>query len=140
MALSTVSKRVYFDELIQPYLEELHDRNVFLAIKDKPQFDELTEAETNENFFHQVYRSCRAGFDLLMFFNYFNHYAIQKDSNVRHFDDLVEEYDKRYSRLYHKIEDALQAKIKQIINIHSYRDLYQELGINQPTMEELNRI
>jgi len=31
-----------------------------------------------------------------------------KDTKARHLDSLIEEYDKRYSRLYSKIEDSLQ--------------------------------
>jgi len=33
LALSTVSKKINFDDLVGPYVDELHDRNVFLIMK-----------------------------------------------------------------------------------------------------------
>lgn len=43
LALSTVSKKLNFDDIVSYYIDELHDRNVYLIMKNKKDFDQLTE-------------------------------------------------------------------------------------------------
>jgi hypothetical protein len=141
LALSTVSRKVNFDEISKVYIEELHDRNVTSILKRMPDFSELTDQQTSVAYFNQAFDISREGFDLLLFFSFFNHYVIMKETkNQRHFNDLISEYDKRYSRLYYKIEDELQNKIKSILTIKSHAGFYKDIGLNSPSVQELNRI
>lgn len=140
LALSTVSKKINFDDLVGPYLDELHDRNVFLIMKQKQDFDKLTDTELSNDYFNQVFESVREGFDLLQFFHYFNHYVIMKETKARHLESLIEEYDKRYSRLYSKIEDNLQQKIKNILKVRTYGQFYKAVGLEVPDVQTINRI
>ena len=58
LALSTVSRKVNFDEIVAIYIEELHDRNVFKIMKNHNTFDQLTEEQVSKDFFKGIYESC----------------------------------------------------------------------------------
>ena len=51
LALSTVSRKINFDDIVPLYIEELHDRNVFLIMKLHKEFDQLTEEQVSKEYF-----------------------------------------------------------------------------------------
>ena len=130
LALSIVSHKVKFNQLIKPYLEELHDRNVQLIAKKMAAFENLDESKTSPDYFKEIYSHCTEGFNLLMYFAYFNRYVIMKETDDRHLDSLIDEYDKRYSRLYYKIEDNMQGAIKKIKTIDTYQKFYKYMKMS----------
>ena len=140
LALSTVCHSINFADILEPYIDELNDRNVYVSMKNQGDFNQITEEQTSDQYFRTTYNTVKTSYHLLMFFQFFNNFVINKDSNDRHFEALINEYDKRYSRLFHKIEDAIQIKIKAIQGIASFPNAYEMLGLNVPNMNELNRI
>lgn len=137
VAMVCASRKFRFSDIIKPLIKEKLARHVFWVLKEVPEFENITDENFNQQFIEKVFKATEGGWRLLMFLAYYNNYIIDKNQDKRDLDEIVEEYDKRYSRLYYKIEEELQREVDSIKLVTNFNDFYKKIGLPALTNNEL---
>ena len=140
LAMVTVSKKFRFADIIKPYFHERLVRNVFHIIKEVPEFETLNDQTYNQAFANRVFGQSEKGWKVIMFFAYYNNYIIDKNQDHRDLEPIIEEYDKRYSRLYYKIEEELQKEVTVIKTVDNFNAFFEKVGMKTMSNNELKQL
>ena len=140
LAMVTVSNKFRFSDLVKPYFEEKMVRNVFHIMKEIPTFETLNDEIYNQEFAQNVFGKTDNCWKLIMFFAFYNNYIIDKNQEKRDMSAIVEEYDKRYSRLYYKIEEELQKEVDSIKLISNFNSFFSKVGLKTLSSNELKEL
>ncbi|CAI2366739.1 unnamed protein product [Moneuplotes crassus] len=140
LAMICVSKKFTSKDLIKAYFEEKFTRCVFHIIREIPEFETLNDETFSQEFAQNVYENTKNSWELMMFFSFYNSYIIDKNQGKRDLSPIIEEYDKRYSRLYYKLEDEIQKEVEYIKSVSNFNDFFRKVGLKTKTNNEIKRM
>ena len=139
-AMVCASRKFTFQNIVKVLIEEKLARHVFFVLKENPEFENINDEIFNAEFAKKVFKATEGGWRLVMFIAFYNNYIIDKNQEIRNLDLIVEEYDKRFSRLYYKIEDVLQEEVSKIKNVDNFNDFFARIGLPTMTDNELKEM
>ena len=134
------SRKYRFPDIIKQFLNEKFARNVFLIMKEIPEFENISSQNYNQEFAQKVFKASENSWRFVMFMAFYNNFIIDKNLDKRNMDIVIEEYDKRYSRLYYKIEEEIQKEVDSIKNIDNFNDFFNKIGVPAVSSNDLKEI
>ena len=134
------SRKYRFQDVIKQLLNEKLARHVFWILKEVPDFENISDQNYNQEFAEKVYKATEGGWRFVMFMAYYNNFIIDKNLENRNLDAIIEEYDKRYSRLYYKIEEELQKEVDSIKAVNNFNDFFTKIGIPTISSNDLKEL
>ncbi|CDW80044.1 ubiquitin-conjugating enzyme family protein [Stylonychia lemnae] len=140
MACLSVSDNHNIESIKQVLLFESLDRKVFWTMLKVPEYANIEQNPLTAQGLKDSFNLNQKSFQLQLLFHFFVSQLLERGQDVKDFNDIKSEYDKRYCRLDPKIEEAFQKEIKAIQKVDSYEEFFQRLGFPSMKQEKLNQV
>jgi hypothetical protein len=140
LVFSTLSSKYSYKDIMDAYIEEQLDRQVFWMLKEIPELDFENKkiknlGKVDEKARIKVCFECgKTGFYLNLFFLHLNN-TIQKltASGPKQFDKLTTALDSNYGCMSSELENQFQQDLFSIIKMDDFVKYYGTLGIKLDT-------
>lgn len=96
-----------------------------------PQLKDIEKNELDDQRAKMSFEATLQSYHITMFYAFFNSQIVEKQGQ-KDLEDVMALYDKRYGRLTDKLEDALQAEIKQITKVNTFQQFFPRIGFPAP--------
>lgn len=132
LSFATISDKVQLDTVLDAYLEEQLDRQVFWILRSIPEFDFTDEKYKNKNLVIEenrntvCFKTGLVGFRITMIFHSLNRLInthFTKGGN-KDMQALVEALDSNHGCLDSKLETAFQTEIKALKKVDNFNKYY----------------
>ncbi len=125
----SISKKYSWYDIQEEYMDESNKRNIYWILKDYPNMiPDNIFYYTNDNRLKKIWDVVKVGKKLNVFYYYFlNNIAKSKSLML---SDVINNYNYYYGLPSREIRDTFKDKVKEIMNIDSWKDYYNALGLH----------
>lgn len=141
LTMLTFSSSHKIEEILESYISEQMDRQIFWILQSLPEFEKFMTGENDSNMDDIRDKVCfKAGIvgnQILLFYNYFIKKILFKDSKTS--IDIANMLDSNYCNLSNEKIESHRKELQKILKVDSFKDYYTQLGLSVPTEKELNQ-